>query len=128
MDAGRQGDRRDPRQVGLYREDIRQVHGQRVVHSFIEAPGRTGGGGQEDEVVVVQDLHGGVAYEAARLLGFAVVGVVVARAEHEGAQHDPAFHFGAEAFRAGAGIGLQEVAGIGAAVAVADAVVAREVG
>ena len=56
-----------------------------------------------------------------------VVGVVVAVAQHIGADHDAALHFGAEALRARLLVHVLQVLVLGGAVAVAHAVVARQV-
>ena len=62
------------------------------------------------------------------MLGFAVVGVVVAGGEGEGAEHYAAGYFGAEAAAAGLFHGGPDVGGVLVGVAVFYAVVAGEVG
>ncbi len=60
--------------------------------------------------------------------GLLVVGVVVARREGVGPDHDPPLHLGAEARGAGLLVHLQQIAALSGAEAVLDAVVAGEVG
>ena len=67
------------------------------------------------------------AHQRAHLLGAAVVGVVVAGRERVGADHDAPLDLGAEALAARALVHVEQVDRVGAAVAVADAVEAREV-
>ena len=67
--------------------------------------------------------------QRADLAGAVVIGVVEARRQHIGADHDPALHLGAEAFGAGLFIHLGDAVALPqlGAAAVAHAVVAREV-
>ena len=67
------------------------------------------------------------AHERADLLRLQVVGVVVAGAQHVGAEHDPALDLRAEALASGLLVHLLEIPRAFGAEAVAHAVVAREV-
>ena len=75
----------------------------------------------ERDLVVAAD-------ERAHLLGLQVVRVVVARAEHVGAEQDPALDLGPEPGVARAIVHVAERRRIGRAIAIPHPVVAREVG
>ena len=90
------------------REHVGEVHLQRIAHALAEAKRRDRRGRRHDDVAlgerrreVVRDL----APHAQRL---AVVGVVVAGAQHVGAEHDAALGLGAEALAARARVQLVE--------------------
>src|SRR5207237_5208855 len=83
-------------------------------------------GRRDERVHLLEDAVVLVLYERADLLGFHVVGVVVAGRERVRAEDHPTLHLRAEAFAAGAAIRLEQVGSLDAQ-AVADAVVAREV-
>ncbi len=75
-----------------------------------------------------QQLVGFLLDEPAHPLGLGVVGVVVAGAQHEGAQQDPALHFRPETLGAGLLVERLQVRDVRGAVAVLHAIEAAQVG
>src|SRR5471032_955433 len=116
-------------QAGRQREDIGQVVGHRVVGLVAEVPrdGRRDRSHDDvaDRVRAVQHRLEILRDQAADFLRFQIVGVVVAVAQHIGADHDAALDFRAEAFGAAFLVHIRQVLVLRGAVAVAHAVEAR---
>ena len=126
--AAGDGDAGDAGEVGGDGEDVGEIFLERIGTGGTDFAGGAGDDGGEDGVDFLEGVLEVAADEGADFLGAAVVGVVVAGGEHVGAEDDAAFHFGAEAFLAGFFVEIEDVGGVGGAVAVADAVEAGEVG
>ena len=104
----------DAREVGGHREDVGQVHLQRVVGLLAQPEGGRGRGRRRDHVA---RREGGLEIapdQGADLLGAQVVGVVVARGQDERAEDDAALHLGPEALVAGVAVHRLEVGPSGA--------------
>src|ERR1051326_5414238 len=106
VESGRDGDGGGADEVCGGGEDVVQIHREGVFG--LRADGEGGfGGGRGDEVVECPEGFGEFLAEfGADALGSSVVGVVIAGREGEGAEHDAAFHFVAEAFTAGVEVDL----------------------
>ena len=120
-------DARQPRQIHPDRVDVVQVHRERIGRLLPLLERRRRRGRREDGVDLLIGPEEIPADERADFLGAQVIGVVVAAAQHVGAQHDPALDLLAESLGARLEIKVHRIAGLRRAVAVADAVVAREV-
>ena len=117
----------DPRQVHRHREDVAQVHLQRVLALLANAEGGGGSHRAGDGIHIGKGAGKVILDEGAHLLRLAVVGVIVACAQRVGAEHDASLDLGAEATAARLAVILEH--GVGArAVAEAHAVEAGQVG
>ena len=119
--------RRQAGQVDRDGADVAHVHRQRVGGARAGLEGDRRRGGRGDQVDVGEGRGEVAAHQRAHLLGAAVVGVVVAGRERVGADHDAPLDLGAEALAARALVHVEQVGRVGAAVAVAHAVEARQV-
>ena len=126
----RQAQRRQPGQADGADEDVRQVHRHRI-RGLLAGPERRGRRGRREQEI---DAAGEGAPEVVGdqrpdLLRLPVVGVVVAGAQHVGADQDPALHLGAEPLAARGPVERPDVAaGPDLPRAVAHAVVPGQVG
>ena len=102
------------------------LHG--IFFSLPFGKGRIGHGGRNEDIAALKRAVEGVDDETAQVLGFFVVGIVVAGAEHVGAKQNAALDLFAEALAAGFADHFVDVVVVWRFVAVADAVVAAEVG
>jgi hypothetical protein len=129
--AGREAaGNRDARQAGEVDADgvnVGQIHRERISGFLAEPEGRYRRGGRQQRVAVAQDGGELVADKGADLLGAQIIGVVVAAAQHVRAEDDASFHLRAEAFGARPGVDVDGVLRRRRPVAVADAVVTRQV-
>ena len=113
--------------IGTARKSWRYIaSGSDGLRAELEGDGRRRR--RRDEVEALERGREVARDQRAHLLRAAVVGVVVARGERVGPEHDPALDLLAEALLARLRVHVQEVADARRAEAVADAVVAREVG
>src|SRR5690606_24337641 len=113
-------------QVGVHRENILKVHAHGVVF-FAEFEGRGGGGRRDNQVVLIENLVGFFFQKATHFLRFAVIGVVIFRAQYDSSQRNAPLHFRSEPFRPAHFVRALDVGGVRASVAVMDAVEPREV-
>ena len=88
--------RRQPGQRRAHREDVRQVHLERVVEPFAQRERRGRRRRQRDHVHPFERAVEVPPDQRAALLRPQVERVVVAGAERVGAEHDPPLHLGAE--------------------------------
>ena len=95
-EAARHRDRRQAGQVGADGEDVRQIHLQRIVDALAEPERRRRARRHRDHVDRGEGRVVVAADQRAHLLRLQVVGVVVAGAQHVGAEHDPPLDLGAE--------------------------------
>src|SRR5436190_1248830 len=125
VEPGRDGDGGGADEICGRGEDVVQIHRQRVFGLRADRE-RGFGRGRGDEVIEgAERFLEFMAQFGADALGAAVVGVVVAGRQREGAEHDPAFHFGAESFAAGVEVDLVERARAFAAMSITNAVESR---
>ena len=121
-------DGRHPREVRGDREDVVQVHRHRVVGLLADLERGRRRRRRDEHVEALEGALVVADHERAHLLRLAVVRLVVAGRQRVGAEHDPALHLGSEPLptrrehhRDAVGVLARRT------VAVADAVVAREV-
>ena len=95
--AGRHRDARQPGQIHRHGEDVLQIHLDRIGGLGAHAEGRAGRGRGQQHVALLEGLLEVALDQGAQLLGAGVIGVVIARRQHIGADQDAALHFGAEA-------------------------------
>ena len=129
-EPARHADRRQAGQVGADREHVGQIHLQRIVGALAEPERRRRTRRHRDRVHVGGERDVVVAADQRpHLLRLQVVGLVVARAQHVGAEHDAALHLGAEVLAAGAVVERRQIVARRELRArrVADAVVAGQV-
>ena len=126
------GDAGKPCEVHRHGKDVVEIHLDRVgIRHLAQTKGGGGGGGRQDRVHSGGEGLFEVALdEGADLAGAVVIGVVEACGQHIGPDHDAALDFLAEAFGAGFFVHLGDAVACRqlGAVAVADAVIAGEVG
>lgn len=84
--------------------DVGKVHLHGIVDVAAEFRGGSGRSRGEDEITLREGRLKIVGNEAAQLLGFQVIGVVVAVRQHISTDHDAAFDFAAETFGAGVAV------------------------
>ena len=121
-------DGRHPREVRGDREDVVQVHRQRVVGLLADLERGRRRRRRDEHVEALEGALVVADHEGAHLLRLAVVRVVVAGRQRVGAEHDPALHLGAERLPTGREHHRDAVGVLARrTVAVPDAVVAREV-
>src|SRR5437667_10339796 len=125
-EPGRDRDRWDAGERHRHREVVVEVHREGIVGLGAERKGDAGTRGGHDEVDVLEGGAEVVGDLRADALRAAIVGVVVARRERVGPEHDAPFDLGPEAVVPRAGVHRQEVVAVGAE-AVTDAVEAGEV-
>ena len=94
------------------REQVGEVHGERVLRLLAELEGDGRRGRADEEVVVLEGGRVLLRDDGAHLLGLAVVGLVVAGRERVGADQDAALRLGAEALPARALVEGGEVAAV----------------
>ena len=75
--SARHGDARNPGQIGRDRENIGQIHLQRIVRFLADFKRGRRRGGREDHIAFLEGFVKVAADERPHLRGFAVVGVVV---------------------------------------------------
>ncbi len=126
--TGGQAQARQTGQRGRQGVDVGQIGGKRIGGFGTDGPGHAGGHRAGDEVAVGKGGLKILRDQAPDLLRLEVVGIVVAVAEHVGAQQDAALHLGPEGLAARALIHFQQIGVFGGAVAVAHTVVAAQVG
>ena len=127
VEAARQRQPTDACQIERQGEYVRQVHAQRVAGLLADAEGGCRAGGAGDDIDLSQRQVEILLDQRAHLLRLEIVGIIVARAEGIGAEHDPALDLRPETLAARAAIRLpQRFPRLRQAVA--DAVVARQVG
>ena len=119
---------RNPGEVDRGRVDVVEVHLQGVVELFAETEGGGRGHGRDQRVAGGKSAGKVFADQGANLLGLAVVRVVVASAQGVGPEHDAALYLGAKTLAARVQIHLLQIGAALGAIAVFDAVVAREIG
>ena len=108
------------------RVDVAEIEGERVGF-FPELERGHRRGRRQERVDLAEGVEKILPDERADFLRAEVVGVVVAGAEHVGAEDDAALHFGTETFGARLGVNVHGVLRRRRAVAVTDAVVAAEI-
>ena len=123
------GDRhgRRAREVRGHREDVVQVHRDRIVGLGADRKRRRRRGRTHDHVAASVRAAKVVGDQAAHLLRLQVIRVVVAVRQHVGADENPTLHLGAEAFGARLPVHVGEIGVRRGAVAVAHAIEARQV-
>ena len=126
-ETARHADAADPGEIGGDRENVRQIHLQRI---GLSSPILNAGSGEVGERSASTS---GNAWKSRRIsvphfLRAQVIGVVVAAAQHVGAENDAPFHFRAETFLAGPAVMIEQVLRLLARDAVTHAVEARQIG
>src|SRR5439155_15279756 len=125
-ESARHRDRGKPRHVRRDREDVVQVHRERVCFLPV-LEGHVRRHGRHDQVHATERGVEVAAYECPHLLGAPVIRLVVPGREDVGPEHDPALDLGAEARRTRAARHLDEVLRSGDAQTVLHTVVARQI-
>lgn len=96
-EAAGEGDAGKAGEVDRYREDVGEVHGERVIGFCADLKGDGRRGGACDDVHVLEGIFEIFFEEQAHVVGFFIIRVVIAGGERVRAYHHAAFGFGAEA-------------------------------
>ena len=110
------------------RENIREIHLQRIVHLLANFECDAGRNRADDHVDLIESVIEILLYERAYFLRLQVVRVVVPGAERVRAEHDAPLDFGAEPIAARLAHHFPHLVAFLKAITVLDAVVARQVG
>ena len=115
-----------PARLQEMRENVAQIHLQRVVEFFANLERRRRRGGRDDGIHFFKRLQKIVADERADFLRAQIIRVVIAAAQNVGAQDDSPLHLSAKTRAARPAIKFNRVSAVHSR-AIADAVEAREV-
>ena len=100
-ESARHGDAGNSGQVCRDRENIGQIHLQRIIRFLADFKRGRRRGGCENHIAFLKGFVKIPADERPHLRGFAVVSVIVTGGQGVGADHDAAFDFRAESLHAG---------------------------
>ena len=108
-ESARKADPRDARDVARHREDVAQIHLQRIAGLFAGFERRRRAGRAENHVALLERLVEVALDQRAHLQGLHVIRVVIAAGQGVRADHDSALHFFAETLGARLGEQLDDV-------------------
>ena len=104
-------ERADPGQIGGDRENIGQIHVQRIGRALTEFEGRLGRSRRNERIHFLESARKILPDKRPHFLRPHIIGLVIAGAQNIGAENDPAFHFRAETFRPRPAVMIQQVRG-----------------
>ena len=117
----------DAGQAGGDGVDVREVHLEGIVQALAEFESGDGRGRGNNHVNLVERFDEVTGDERSDFLRLEVIGVVVARAQHVGPEHDAPLDFRPEAPVARFLVHVSQLVMLGGAEAVAHPVVSREI-
>ena len=119
---------RNSRQAPGNRINVREVHGQRVVHLLAELEGGEGRDRGHNGIHLLKRIRKIARDQGAHFLRFQVVRIIVSRTQHISAQHDAALTLGSEPLAACVAIHIGERVAGRRAESVSNAIVAGQIG